>query len=69
MLDAIFVNSSLQLTLDVRSLEIEITSSVGPRQDTNIPHVWSTVLPLAYTPDRRDQPVLMSLSKHTCNRG
>ena len=48
------------------SLEIKITSSMRRTESTigffHFP-VWDLLLPLAYTPDRRDQQLLMSLLK------
>ena len=37
----------------------------SPRQVTHVPPVWDILLPLAYTPDRRDQRILVYLPKDT----
>ena len=37
----------------------------SPRQVTHLPPVYDILLPLAYTPDRRDQRLLVSHPKYT----
>ena len=37
----------------------------SPRQVIHLPPVWDILLPLAYTPGRRDQRLLVSLPKDT----
>ena len=47
---------------------VDITDQVelwSPRHVTHLPPVWDILLPLAYTPDRRDQRLLVSLPKGT----
>ena len=39
------------------------------RQVTHLPPVWDLLLPLAQTPDRRDQRLLVSHPKDTGNVG
>ena len=38
---------------------------VSPLQDTHLPLVWDLLLPLAYTPDRKDHRLLVYLPKDT----
>ena len=37
----------------------------SPQQVTHLPPAWDLLLPLAQTPDRRDQQLLLSLLKDT----
>ena len=41
----------------------------SPRQDTKVPPVWNSLVPLADTPGRRDQRIIAYHLKDTDNAG
>ena len=49
--------------------ELSFLELVSPVQITHLPPLWDLLLPLAYTPDRRDHRLLVSLPKVTGNCG
>ena len=57
----------LYTMFDQRRLDIidQVEHGRSPQQVTHLPPVWDILLPLAYTPDRRDQRRLVSLPKDT----